>query len=88
MSLPPCQFGANASIASANATTRRASSDVQVRSGALSTPGATTESMTALARGEWPACAGTYATARHSPLAQINAANAGDLSRLALREIP
>jgi quinoprotein glucose dehydrogenase len=42
-------------------------------------PGATTESMTALARGEWPAYAGTYASARYSPLDQINATNAGDL---------
>jgi quinoprotein glucose dehydrogenase len=45
----------------------------------LSLPGATTESMRALARGEWPAYAGTYASARYSPLDQINATNAGDL---------
>ena len=45
----------------------------------VSLPGATTESMTALARGEWPAYAGTYASARYSPLDQINATNAGDL---------
>jgi quinoprotein glucose dehydrogenase len=45
----------------------------------VSLPGATTESMTALARGEWPAYAGTYASVRYSPLAQINATNAGDL---------
>jgi quinoprotein glucose dehydrogenase len=45
----------------------------------VSLPGATTESMTALARGEWPAYAGTYASARYSPLDQINATNAGHL---------
>ncbi len=33
----------------------------------------------ALARGEWPAYAGTYASARYSPLDQINAGNAGSL---------
>src|SRR5437762_10455507 len=35
-------------------------------------PGALAESSAALARGEWPAYAGTYAAARYSPLAQIN----------------
>jgi len=45
----------------------------------VSVPGATTGSMTALARGEWPAYAGTHASARYSPLDQINATNAGDL---------
>ena len=42
-------------------------------------PGGSTEPMAALARGEWPAYAGTYASARYSPLEQINAANAADL---------
>jgi glucose dehydrogenase len=42
-------------------------------------PGASTDSMAALARGEWSAYAGTYASARYSPLDQINAGNAGDL---------
>jgi quinoprotein glucose dehydrogenase len=42
-------------------------------------PGASIDSMAALARGEWPAYAGTYASARYSPLDQINAGNAGDL---------
>jgi len=32
-----------------------------------------------LQRGEWPAYAGTYASARYSPLEQINAKNAADL---------
>ena len=45
----------------------------------VSRPGATTESMTAPARGEWPAYAGTYASARYAPLDQINATNASDL---------
>ena len=45
----------------------------------VSLPGATTESMTAQTPGEWPAYAGTYASARYSPLDQINATNAGDL---------
>ena len=42
-------------------------------------PGASSESTAALQRGEWPAYAGTYASARYSPLEQINAKNAGDL---------
>jgi quinoprotein glucose dehydrogenase len=42
-------------------------------------PGAEAESTKALARGEWPAYAGTYAAARYSPLAQINRTNAKNL---------
>ena len=42
-------------------------------------PGAQAESISALSRGEWPAYAGTYASARYSPLTQIDRANAGDL---------
>ena len=42
-------------------------------------PGALAESARALAGGEWPAYAGTYAAARYSPLAQIDANNARDL---------
>jgi quinoprotein glucose dehydrogenase len=54
-------------------------------SGALATanaqaiPGAQAESSDALARGEWPAYAGTYAAARYSPLTQIDRSNAKDL---------
>jgi quinoprotein glucose dehydrogenase len=54
-------------------------------SGALATanaqaiPGAQAESSNALARGEWPAYAGTYASARYSPLTQIDRSNAKDL---------
>jgi quinoprotein glucose dehydrogenase len=54
-------------------------------SGALATanaqaiPGAQAESSNALARGEWPAYAGTYAAARYSPLTQIDRSNAKDL---------
>lgn len=33
----------------------------------VSLPGASTGSMTALARGQWPTYAGTYASARYSP---------------------
>src|SRR5215510_5410367 len=36
--------------------------------------------MAALHRGEWPAYAGTYASAKYSPLDQINAANVGTLT--------
>jgi len=39
-------------------------------------PGASPESAAALARGEWPAYAGVYASPRYSPLAQIDAGNA------------
>jgi glucose dehydrogenase len=46
----------------------------------VSLPGATTESTTALARGEWPAYAGTYASLRYSPLDQINAENVANLA--------
>jgi quinoprotein glucose dehydrogenase len=42
-------------------------------------PGALPESTAALSRGEWPAYAGTYASARYSPLAQIDRGNAKDL---------
>jgi glucose dehydrogenase len=42
-------------------------------------PGAQAESTQALARGEWPAYGGTYASARYSPLAQIDRTNAKDL---------
>src|SRR5262245_63592964 len=47
---------------------------------ALRIPGATTGSMAALARGEWPTYAGTYASAKYSPLDQINAGNVGSLT--------
>ena len=39
---------------------------------AQATAGAEPESTKSLARGEWPANAGTYAAARYSPLAQID----------------
>src|SRR5712675_3067145 len=42
-------------------------------------PGAQAESISALSRGEWPAYAGTYASARYSPLTQIDRTNARDL---------
>jgi len=42
-------------------------------------PGALAESTKALAGGEWPAYAGTYASARYSPLTQIDRTNAGNL---------
>jgi quinoprotein glucose dehydrogenase len=42
-------------------------------------PGAQAESTRALARGEWPAYGGTYASARYSPLTQIDPTNAKDL---------
>jgi quinoprotein glucose dehydrogenase len=42
-------------------------------------PGALPESTAALSRGEWPAYAGTYASARYSPLAQIDRDNAKNL---------
>ena len=42
-------------------------------------PGAEAESTKALARGEWPAYAGTYASARYSPLTQIDRTNAKNL---------
>src|SRR5262249_8158968 len=41
--------------------------------------GASSESLAALARGEWPTYAGTYASAKYSPLDQITPANVGDL---------
>ena len=47
-------------------------------------PGATPESLAALGRGEWPTYAGTYASARYSPLDQINRQNVGTL-RIAWR---
>lgn len=42
-------------------------------------PGALPDSAAALARGEWPAYAGTYAAARYSPLTQIDRENASRL---------
>jgi quinoprotein glucose dehydrogenase len=42
-------------------------------------PGALPESAKALAQGEWPAYAGTYAASRYSPLTQIDATNAKNL---------
>jgi quinoprotein glucose dehydrogenase len=42
-------------------------------------PGAQAESAKALAQGEWPAYAGTYAAARYAPLTQIDRDNAKDL---------
>jgi quinoprotein glucose dehydrogenase len=42
-------------------------------------PGALPESTKALAQGEWPAYAGSYASARYSPLTQIDRTNAKDL---------
>jgi quinoprotein glucose dehydrogenase len=47
--------------------------------GAQQIPGASTDSMAALARGEWPTYAGSYASAKYSPLDQINAANVASL---------
>jgi quinoprotein glucose dehydrogenase len=41
--------------------------------------GALPQSQSALAHGEWPAYAGTYAAARYSPLTQITKENAKDL---------
>jgi quinoprotein glucose dehydrogenase len=46
---------------------------------AQSIPGALPESIASLARGEWPAYAGSYASARYSPLTQIDRGNAKDL---------
>ena len=42
-------------------------------------PGALPDSRAALARGEWPAYAGTYASAKYSPLDQITRDNVGKL---------
>ena len=42
-------------------------------------PGALPESAQALAHGEWPTYAGTYAAARYSPLTQIDRTNARQL---------
>ncbi len=42
-------------------------------------PGALEESTKALAKGEWPAYAGTYGSARYSPLTQIDRSNAKEL---------
>jgi quinoprotein glucose dehydrogenase len=47
--------------------------------GAQTIPGAEPDTAAALARGEWPAYAGTAASARYSPLAQIDRGNAKDL---------
>ena len=46
---------------------------------AQSIPGALPESTKAIANGEWPAYAGTYAASRYSPLAQIDPGNAKNL---------
>ena len=46
---------------------------------AQSIPGALPESAASLSRGEWPAYAGTNASAHYSPLTQIDRANAKDL---------
>ena len=46
---------------------------------AQSIPGAIPESAKALSQGEWPAYAGTYASARYSPLTQIDRSNAKNL---------
>ncbi len=46
---------------------------------AQSVPGALPESSAALAKGEWPAYAGSYASARYSPLTQIDRSNARNL---------
>ena len=42
--------------------------------------GTSADSMAALARGEWPAYAGSYASAKYSPLDQIDATNVADLT--------
>ena len=42
-------------------------------------PGALPDATKALSHGEWPAYAGTYASARYSPLAQIDRTNAKNL---------
>jgi quinoprotein glucose dehydrogenase len=42
-------------------------------------PGALPDAAKALSRGEWPAYAGSYASARYSPLTQIDRSNAGSL---------
>ena len=47
--------------------------------GAQQIPDASTDSMAALARGEWPTYAGSYASAKYSPLDQIDAANVASL---------
>jgi quinoprotein glucose dehydrogenase len=47
--------------------------------GAQQIPGSSSGATAALARGEWPTYAGTYASAKYSPLAQIDAGNVGSL---------
>jgi quinoprotein glucose dehydrogenase len=42
--------------------------------------GTSADSMAALTRGEWPTYAGSYASAKYSPLAQIDAANVATLT--------
>jgi quinoprotein glucose dehydrogenase len=54
------------------------------QAGAQQIPGVSTGPAAALARGEWPTYAGTYASAKYSPLDQITAANVGTL-RIAWR---
>jgi quinoprotein glucose dehydrogenase len=46
---------------------------------AQSIPGTQPEAIAALAKGEWPAYAGTSASARYSPLTQIDRSNAKNL---------
>src|SRR5262245_55119974 len=46
---------------------------------ARSIAGSLRESAKALAQGEWPAYAGTYAASRYSPLTQIDGSNAKNL---------
>jgi quinoprotein glucose dehydrogenase len=43
-------------------------------------PGSSIDSIPTLARGEWPTYAGTYGSARYSPLEQINAGNVANLT--------
>ena len=52
--------------------------------GGRTIPGVSTESIAALARSEWPAYAGTYASTKYSPLDQINRENVATL-RIAWR---
>src|SRR5262245_64024366 len=49
------------------------------RVGAQPIPGTSSDAAASLARGEWPTYAGTYASAKYSPLDQINAANVASL---------
>src|SRR5215470_588174 len=51
-----------------------------LRAGAQQIPGPSPGAAAALARGEWPTYAGTYASAKYSPLDQINAGNVASLA--------